>query len=152
MISNPDDYIEDFIDAGADIITVHIETLKNPKQTLGKIRSLGAKAGLSLNPDTNIEKIKPYINLCDVILIMTVNPGFGGQSFMYEQLEKIKILRKWLDTEKLSTIIEVDGGINHKTIQLAEQAGATAFVAGSAIFNGNYANNIKSLRNKDFIK
>lgn len=146
MISNPEEYIEEYINAGANSLTIHYEAVDNPVDTLNKIRKLGIKAGISIKPNTPAEKIRPYLSLCDLILVMTVEPGFGGQTFMHNQLNKIKTIRNWLDEEKLSTILEVDGGITPETISLAAQAGATVFVAGSAVFNGDYANNIKALK------
>jgi ribulose-phosphate 3-epimerase len=146
MISNPNDYIEEFTDAGANILTIHLEAVDNPEETLAKIRDLGVKAGLSIKPNTSAEKVKPFLKYCDLILIMTVEPGFGGQSFMTNQLDKISQIRQWIDEESLDIIIEVDGGISPKTITSAAKAGATAFVAGSAVFNGSYTENIKALK------
>ena len=133
MISRPDLYIEDFIAAGADYLTFHVEADCDTADTLKKIRSLGAKPGLSLKPGTEIEKLLPFVPLADMILIMTVEPGFGGQSFMADQLSKVRFIR-----ECFSEIdIQVDGGINRDTAPLAAAAGANVIVAGSYLFSAN---------------
>jgi ribulose-phosphate 3-epimerase len=134
MIEKPERYLENFIRAGADILTVHIETCPEIDKTLNKIRELGCKAGITLNPMTEAEKIEPYINLADLVLVMTVQPGFSGQTFMVEVLPKIGQIRKLIDEIKPEVFLEVDGGINPETIRLAFDQGARVFVAASAIF------------------
>lgn len=129
MIEEPMRSLKEFRDAGADWITVHVEACKDVKKTLETVRSLGAKAGLSLRPKTDVNMLAPYLGLVDLILVMTVEPGFGGQEFMPEMLEKVRALKK-----NFSGLISVDGGISSKTIRQARQAGADVFVAGSAIF------------------
>jgi ribulose-phosphate 3-epimerase len=129
MIDEPIKYIEDFRKAGADWITVHVEATKNMNETLAAIKNSGAKVGMSLRPRTALSEIEPYLNQLDLVLIMSVEPGFGGQSFMPDQLEKVKQLRL-----KFAGLISVDGGINKETAPLALQAGADILVAGTAIF------------------
>lgn len=129
MIQEPIRYLEDFRKAGSDFITIHVEACRDVKETLIKIRSLGAKVGISMRPKTNSEAVQPYLDLVDLILVMTVEPGFGGQEFMPEMLEKVRSLRN-----SFSGLISVDGGINTHTARLAARAGADVFVAGSAIF------------------
>ena len=129
MIEEPLNSLDAFRKAGADWITVHVEACKNVAQTLAKIRSLGAKPGISLRPKTNVSALEPYLKSVDLILVMTVEPGFGGQEFMPEMLEKVRALRS-----RFSGLISVDGGINLETGRKAALAGADVFVAGSAIF------------------
>lgn len=139
MINHPEKYIKDFIKSGADYITVHYEACKdNLNEILESIRALGAKAGLSIKPATPVEAIEKYITKLDLILIMSVEPGFGGQSFMYESLEKISKTRAILNKYELSkTYLEVDGGINSDTAKLSIAAGANALVAGSYVYGAD---------------
>ncbi|MFA5313131.1 MAG: ribulose-phosphate 3-epimerase [Methanomassiliicoccales archaeon] len=134
MITKPERYINDFASAGSDFITVHVEATESVKACLDQIHSLGKKAGLSLNPATPFEKVAPYIHDIDLLLIMTVNPGFGGQSFMPEVAPKISEARKERDERGLSFEIEIDGGINATTGRLCVGSGATVLAAGSALF------------------
>ncbi len=129
MIDEPIRYLEEYRNAGSDWITVHVEACKDVSKTLAKIRSLGAKVGISLRPKTDVKALEPYLKSVDLILVMTVEPGFGGQEFMPEMLEKIRSLRP-----RFSGLISVDGGINLETGRKAAQEGADVFVAGSAIF------------------
>lgn len=129
MITEPIQSLKDFREAGADWITVHVEACRDLKKTLQEIRSLGAQAGLSLRPKTDVQTLMPYLSLVDLILVMTVEPGFGGQEFMPQMLEKVRFLK-----QNFSGAVSVDGGINLKTIGEAARAGADIFVAGSAIF------------------
>lgn len=142
MVENPDKFIKDMVDAGADIITVHVEATKHLNRTIQLIKSYGKKVGISLNPSTPIEMIKHDLKNVDMVLIMTVNPGFGGQKFIDDMLEKIKELRAIAP----NIDIEVDGGINNETGKLAKEAGANILVAGSYIFSGNYKEKIESLK------
>lgn len=148
MVQNPLDLAESYIKAGANQLTFHIETLKNPQADLEKIKDMGVQVGLTLKPKTPVVDILPYLNIVDTVLVMTVEPGFGGQSFMDDQLTKIETLK--IETQKLACppLIEVDGGINKDTIRLCAQKGANVFVAGSAIFTqpNEYKNNINALR------
>lgn len=131
MISDPYRYIPDFVNAGADIITFHYEADSDVEKTIDLIHSLGKKAGLSVKPKTDISVVYPYLDKLDMVLVMTVEPGFGGQSFMADMMPKVKALR-----EKNSEIdIQVDGGINAETISVAAKAGANVFVSGNAIFS-----------------
>ncbi|OPJ56914.1 ribulose-phosphate 3-epimerase [Alkalithermobacter paradoxus] len=135
MIENPDLYIQEFANAGADIITVHQEACTHLHRTIQNIKSLGIKAGVSLNPATPIETIKHVIEDIDMVLIMTVNPGFGGQSFIKSMIPKIYDLKKMIDDRGLNVDIQVDGGINPNNVIEVVKAGANIIVAGSAIFN-----------------
>ncbi|MES1200934.1 MAG: ribulose-phosphate 3-epimerase, partial [Pseudomonadota bacterium] len=149
MIAPADPYIGAFRDAGADIITVHPEAGPHVHRTLQAIKASGAKAGLSLNPGTPVEAIDNVIDLIDLVLVMTVNPGFGGQHFIDSQLVKIEALRERIDRSGRDIILEVDGGVNVETAPRAIAAGATALVAGTAVFSGDasrYAANIAQLR------
>lgn len=145
MVTNPDEMIAWFADAGSDIITVHAETSPHLDKTLQTIRDLGIKAGVSLNPATPEHVLEYVLDKLDLILVMTVNPGFGGQEFIAEQLEKIKRVKKMIGNRKI--MLEVDGGINPLTAGKCVSAGADVLVAGTAIFaNGDYKSNIDALR------
>lgn len=149
MISPVDAYLEAFADAGADIITVHPEAGAHTHRTLQKIRSLGKKPGLALNPGTPIDVLDYVMDDLDMILVMSVNPGFGGQSFIDSQLRKIEAIRKRIDATGRDIDLEVDGGVNQANAATVLAAGANALVAGSATFKGGpdaYAANIKGLR------
>ena len=147
MISPVEKYIKAFADAGADIITIHPEATDNLKRAVSAIKSLGKKAGVSLNPKTPISALMDVINDIDLILIMSVNPGFAGQSFMGEVLPKVTELRKMINDKKLKIDIEIDGGINFETAPLAVKAGANILVSGTTIFSGSLKDNIQKLRN-----
>jgi ribulose-phosphate 3-epimerase len=136
MIAPADPYIEAFAKAGADIISIHPEAGPHPHRTLQQIRSLGKKAGLVLNPGTPVEMVDPVIDLVDLILIMTVNPGFGGQAFLADQLPKIEAVRKRITASGRDIWLEVDGGVNQETSKSVIKAGADTLVAGSAVFRG----------------
>jgi len=149
MISNPDQYVEEFRKAGADIITVHTEAVNHLHRSIQLIRSAGAKAGVSLNPATPLDTLEYVLGDLDMVLLMTVNPGFGGQEFIGEVLPKIKRLKEMIKTRGLSTEIEVDGGINADTIGLASSAGADIFVAGSAVFKSrDYSETIRIMKER----
>ena len=147
MISPVEKYIKAFADAGSDIITIHPEATDNLKRAVGTIKSLGKKAGVSLNPKTPISALMDVINDIDLILIMSVNPGFAGQSFMSEVLPKVTELRKMINEKKLKIDIEIDGGINFEPAPLAVKAGANILVSGTTIFSGSLKDNIQKLRN-----
>jgi ribulose-phosphate 3-epimerase len=143
MISEPARYVEDFRRAGADSMTVHIEAVPDPRAVLNQIRSLGSLAGLALNPDTPLEAITPFFDACDLILVMSVHPGFGGQKFEPVALEKLRQLRKIAPP---GLLFEVDGGVNKSTIQSCAAAGANMFVVGSAIFGtSDHAKSVREL-------
>jgi ribulose-phosphate 3-epimerase len=149
MISNPDQYVEEFRKAGADIITVHAEAVNHLHRSIQLIRSSGARTGVSLNPATPLAELEYVLDDLDMVLLMTVNPGFGGQGFIKEVLPKIKKLKEMIKTRGLATEIEVDGGINADTIELVSSAGADVFVAGSAVFKSrDYGETIQVLREK----
>ena len=147
MISPVEKYIKAFADAGSDIITIHPEATDNLKRAVSTIKSLGKKAGVSLNPKTPISALMDVINEIDLILIMSVNPGFAGQNFMSEVLPKVSELRKMINDKKLKIDIEIDGGINFETAPLAVKAGANILVSGTTIFSGSLKDNIQKLRN-----
>ncbi|MGX6591581.1 ribulose-5-phosphate 3-epimerase [Cetobacterium ceti] len=144
MINQPERYIEDFVKAGADIIVVHAESTIHLHRTIQLIKSFGIKAGVSLNPATPIDILKYIINDIDMVLVMSVNPGFGGQKFIESSIEKIKEIRQLHGTID----IEVDGGITDKTITKCIEAGANVFVAGSYVFSGDYKERIDSLKRR----
>ena len=148
MISPVEKYIQDYADAGADIITFHPEATDNIQRTINVIKSCGKKVGISLNPETPSTVIENYLKEIDLILIMSVNPGFAGQKFMPEVLEKVKFFRSKIKKENLNIDIEIDGGIDFETAPLAIKAGANILVSGTTIFKGenNISENIKNLR------
>ena len=148
MIERPEDYIEAFAKAGAASITVHVEACPEPGAVLSAIHKSGAKAGLSVRPKTPIETIFPFLKEADLVLVMTVNPGWGGQSFIEGMLDKIDELRTWLDESELAAELEVDGGINIKTTSSVVEAGARVLVAGAAVFSSGQtvAESIASIR------
>ena len=149
MISPVDPFIRDFADAGADIITVHPEAGPHLHRTVQLIKSLGKKVGVSLNPATPVETVYPVLADIDLVLVMSVNPGFGGQSFIESQLAKLRALRQRIDAQSRPIDLEVDGGINAATARQAIDAGADVLVAGTASFTGGpsaYADNIRGLR------
>ena len=137
MISPVDNFIKDFAEAGADIITIHPEATNDLVNSIKKIKSYNKKAGVSLNPETSVEKVLTVLNLIDLVLIMSVNPGFGGQKFIKETLEKVKILKKEIDSKNLKTQIEIDGGINFENAKIAKEAGVNIIVSGTTIFKEN---------------
>lgn len=148
MIVEPERYVEYFKNSGADLITVHIETLKDPEAILKQIRDLGAKVGLALNPETEVECMYPYLHLIDMALVMTVHPGFGGQKYIHDCTAKIKALADKREELGLDYDIEVDGGIGESTIDEAINAGANILVAGSGVYGGDAYENAKKLMAK----
>ena len=149
MISPVHDFIKNFAEAGADIITIHPEATTDLVSSIQKIKSFNKKVGVSLNPETSVKKVLPVLKLIDLVLVMSVNPGFGGQKFIKDTLEKVKILRKEIDTKKLKTQIEIDGGINFENAIMAKRAGVDILVSGTTIFKengGNLEKNIQLLR------
>ena len=134
MITNPLRYIENYANAGSDNITFHIECDDDTNKTIEKIHSLGLKASLAIKPKTNIEQVYPYLDQLYMVLIMTVEPGFGGQKFMQDMMQKVKTLKQKISEKNLKTLIEVDGGINKETIGLASSAGVDICVAGTSVF------------------
>lgn len=146
MVVEPERFVADFAQAGADIMTIHVEATKHIHGALQKIKAAGMRAGVVINPGTPVEALIPVLDLVDQVLIMTVNPGFGGQAFIPEMLEKIKQVVAFREAKNLSFDIEVDGGIDDKTIALTKSAGANVFVAGSYLFNGDLSARVETLR------
>ncbi len=149
MIENPDQFIPDFVKAGADLVSVHVEACPHLNRTVNRIKDLGADAGVVLNPSTPLTAIEWIIEFVDLILVMSVNPGFGGQSFIPNSIQKIANLRKMIDEQNQAILIEVDGGVSQTTIEAIALAGADVLVAGSAIFkSADYKKTIASFRKK----
>lgn len=152
MLDNPQNFIEPFAKAGANNITIHVEPKYNVLETLKKIKNLNCNCGISLNPNTPPETLLPYLETVDLILIMTVQPGYGGQPFRADVLPKIKTIHQWRSEKKLNFRIEVDGGINPETAKQCYQKGADTFVAGNAFFNAknknDFLNEIENLNKK----
>lgn len=148
MIEEPEKYIEDFAKAGADYITIHVESTKDPAAVLKQIKQLGVKPGITLKPGTSLDTVLPFMQFVELVLVMTVEPGFGGQSFMQNQVEKISSLRMWIKDNNSNALIEVDGGVNAETAKLCREA--NVLVAGSFVFKGDsvadYRVNIESLK------
>lgn len=139
MIEEPIRYIKEFVESGADIITIHLEACEDVQATIDKIHEYGVKAGLSIKPGTPVEALIPYMDKVDMILMMSVEPGFGGQKYIEESTERIREVKKMLVERKLSIDLEVDGGINVDNVSIVLEAGVNIVVAGSAIFGGNIA-------------
>lgn len=149
MITDPDRYIADFVTAGADYVSVQVEACVHLNRSIQLIRQLGAKPGVVLNPATSLSSIEWILEDVDLVMVMSVNPGFGGQAFIQNTLEKIRRLRKTIDERSLEVLIEIDGGVNGGTIADIARAGTDAFVAGSAIYGSdNYAETIADFRQK----
>ena len=146
MVSNPEHHIEDFARAGADIISIHAEATPHIHGALQKIRAAGVKASVVINPGTPVEAVKNVLNLVDQVLVMTVNPGFGGQAFLPETMDKVRELVVLREVNQLDFDIEVDGGIDDETIGIAKEAGANVFVAGSYVFKGDVAHEVQTLK------
>lgn len=145
MVTEPIRYVEAFAKAGADLITVHLEACEDIDATIEKIRACGCKVGVSICPDTPVNSLKNLLDKVDMILIMSVHPGFGGQAFIPESLDKIRQLKAMIDTANVSVDIQVDGGIYTHNVEQVIEAGANIIVAGSAIFKGDTANNTKEM-------
>ena len=149
MISPVHNFITNFAEAGADIITIHPEATSDLVSSIKKIKSLNKKTGISLNPETSVDRVLPFLNLIDLVLIMSVNPGFGGQKFIDKTLDKVKVIRKEIDSKKLNVQIEIDGGINFENAKKAKEAGVDILVTRKTIFQengGNLKKNIQLLR------
>ena len=149
MISPVHNFIKNFAEAGADIITIHPEATDDLTSSIEKIKSYNKKVGVSLNPETSVDEVLPVLNFIDLILVMSVNPGFGGQKFIENTLDKVKLLRKEIDTKKFKAQIEIDGGINFENAKMAKEAGVNILVSGTTIFKengGNLKKNIQLLK------
>ena len=146
MIANPERFIETFREAGADLLTVHVEATYHIHRLIQQIRNVGCKAGVSLNPGTPLELIKPILHMVDLVLVMSVNPGFGGQDFLPETLSKVEMLHQWKqEREDYKYIVEVDGGINRSNVEQVLAAGAEWIVSGSGVFKGDLKTNLDQL-------
>ena len=141
MVTEPIRYVEEFVKAGADIVTVHYEACEDLQATIDKIHAAGAKVGISIKPKTPVDVLLPYLDQAEMFLIMSVEPGFGGQAFIPESLERISELRNLLNEKGLTTDIEVDGGIYHKNVAEVLAAGANVIVSGSGVFKGDIKDN-----------
>ena len=146
MINEPIRYIDEFVKAGADIITVHVEACSDVVATIEKIKASGVKAGITLNPDTPVSAISPYLDMVDMVLVMSVNPGFGGQKFIVSSIDKLQEVKKLKNDSGLGFDIEVDGGLNVDNLPSVLEAGANVIVAGSAIFSGDPAANVSNFK------
>lgn len=147
MIANPERYIESFVTAGADWLVVHVEACIHLHRVIQQIRSVSAHPGIALNPGTHVCMVEPVLDDVDMVLIMSVNPGFGGQTFIPSMIPKIIHLRRIIDDRGLNVLIQVDGGVNEETVPLLAEAGADVYVAGTAVFSGGaYRKNIEKLR------
>lgn len=151
MIKNPQRYIESFVRAGADSITVHVESTSRPRDAIQRILDLDVRAGIALSPSTPVSAVIPYLDAVSTVLVMTVEPGFGGQSLIPETLDKVRELKKYIDEHGLNVDIEVDGGINDQNVGAAIAAGANVIVAGSAIFGSKTPSKvIRKMREAEF--
>lgn len=146
MIKEPIRYIKEFKDAGAQLLTVHVEACENVKETIDAIHAEGMQAGLACNPETDVEEILPYIGDVEMILIMTVHPGFGGQSYIDDCTEKVAVVRKATEEEGLELLIQVDGGVTLDNVSVPIEAGADVIVAGSAVYKGNVEENVRRFK------
>lgn len=143
MIDEPIRYIGEFVESGADIITVHVEACSDVKATLDKIKEYGVKCGITLNPSTDVKAIEAYIGIVDMVLVMSVNPGFGGQKFIEGSLSKVRKIREIINENGYGADVEIDGGITMDNVRAAVDAGANVIVAGSAVFKGNAGDNAR---------
>lgn len=143
MINEPIRYIDDFVEAGSDIITFHLEATDKVEETINKIKAAKVKAGIVINPETPVEAIKPYLSMVDMVLIMSVHPGFGGQKYIPEATDKIRQARKLIDEAGYNIDLEVDGGVNLSNVKEVLEAGANVIVAGSAVFCNNITDSVK---------
>lgn len=145
MIERPERYVREFAESGADLINFHLEAAEDPGAVIRQIRSFGKKAGITIKPGTPAESVEPYLELVDMVLVMTVEPGFGGQKLIPECLDKVRKIRAMAEERKLHMDIEVDGGIHAGNVRQAVEAGANVIVAGSAVFKDNIAENVRKL-------
>jgi ribulose-phosphate 3-epimerase len=148
MVEKPQRYVEELIDIGADMVTIHVEACDCVEETLMKIRSLGAKAGLAINPQTPVSELLPYMDKLDMVLIMTVQPGFGGQSYIPECIDKIRMIREIINENYKGVQLEIDGGVGLDNLEMNLEAGADVIVAGSAIFKGDIEANVRAFLKK----
>lgn len=146
MIENPDQYLEDFVSAGADLVSVHVEACPHLHRTIQRIKSLGAKAGVTLNPATPLSSLEAILPDVDLVMVMSVNPGFAGQSFIPASIDRVRKLRGMLDAIGSNALLEIDGGVNERNAGDISAAGANVLVSGSGIFKGDIASNVQALR------
>ena len=152
MVENPKKYIKKFALLNTEYLTFHVELGKNIESNLEMVRNYGMKCGLAINPDTEFDVLKPYLEMVDIILVMSVIPGYGGQAFMPEVLDKVKVIKDYIKEHKLDIVVSIDGGINNETGKVAKDAGSDILIAGSYITNGNnYQEKIDELRNVQVI-
>lgn len=144
MIEKPERYIQDFVNCGADSITFHLEATEDPAAVIRQIHEAGVQAGISIKPGTELEEVYPYLDQVELFLLMTVEPGFGGQAYLPQSTERIRRVREYLTAHQLSTDLEVDGGIKLDNLALVTEAGANVIVAGSAIFKGDIEENVRA--------
>ena len=144
MIEKPERYIKDFVNCGADSITFHLEATEDPAAVIGQIHEAGVQAGISIKPGTELEAVYPYLSQVELFLLMTVEPGFGGQAYLPQSTERIRKVREYLTSHQLSTDLEVDGGIKLDNLAMVTEAGANVIVAGSAIFKGDVSANVRA--------
>jgi ribulose-phosphate 3-epimerase len=149
MIKNPENYVKEFADAGSDIITVHAEATNHLHRLIYQIKDLGKMAGVSLNPATSVSALEEIIADIDLVLVMSVNPGFGGQKFIQSSIEKVKKVKELILRKNSKALVEVDGGVNDKNVALLKAAGCDIVVAGSYVFKGDYRQRIESLKNSN---
>lgn len=148
MVTQPERYVEEFVKCGADSVTIHVEACDCIEETLQKIKAAGAKAGIALNPGTPVSEVLPYMDKVDMVLVMTVNPGFGGQKYINECTDKIREVRAYIEEHGLQVDLEIDGGVNLDNLELNLEAGANVIVAGSAVFKDDIAANTKAFLEK----
>lgn len=148
MIEKPERYIEEFAKSGADLINFHLEATEDAKGTIAKIRAVGKKVGITIKPNTPAKEVEPYLELVDMVLVMTVEPGFGGQKLIPECIGKVTEIRDMIAAKGLAVDIEVDGGINADNVEMAIAAGANVIVAGSAVFKNDISVNVKNITDK----
>lgn len=148
MIEKPERYIEEFVKSGADLINFHLEATEHVEETIAKIRSFGKKVGITIKPGTSAQAVEPYLELVDMVLVMTVEPGFGGQKLIPECVDKVPVIRRMIEEKGLNVDIEVDGGINIDNVEAAIAAGANVIVAGSAVFKNDISVNVKGFMEK----
>jgi ribulose-phosphate 3-epimerase len=146
MIKEPIRYIKEFKEAGADLLTIHVEACEDVQATIDEIHKMGMKAGIACNPETPVDDIVPYIDKVEMVLIMTVHPGFGGQSYIHECTEKIEVVNAIVYEYKLDTMIQVDGGVTVDNVHIPLEAGANVIVAGSAVYSGDIKANIEKIK------
>ncbi len=145
MIVEPERFVKEFADCGADSITFHLEATEDAEEIIDQIRSLGCKVGMSIKPKTPVEVVRKYLDKLDMLLVMTVEPGFGGQKYIPESTERIRKIRQMADEQEIDLDIQVDGGITTDNVRMVLDAGANVIVAGSAVFKGNITDNVKAI-------